>query len=42
VVRYLDIGFAVKFLALQDLETIEALIVPAKLTPITAEDGETG
>ena len=38
VVRYLEIGFAVKFLALQDLEVVEALIVPAKLKPITAGD----
>lgn len=40
VVRHLEIGFAVKFLALQDLETIEALIVPPKLVPITAADGD--
>ena len=40
VVRHLEIGFAVKFLALQELETIEALIVPARLTPITAADAE--
>lgn len=38
VVRYLDIGFAVKFLAPQDLETVETLIVPPALKPITAED----
>mgnify|MGYP003643895784 CR=1 FL=1 len=40
VVRHLEIGFAVKFLAQQDLETIELLVVPTKLSPITAADGE--
>lgn len=40
VVRHLEIGFAVNFLALQDLETVEALIVPPKLKPITAADAD--
>lgn len=39
VVRYLEVGFAVKFLELQDLDAVEALIVPATLSPITAADG---
>lgn len=40
VVRHLDIGFAVKFLALQDLETVEALIVLPLMRTISAEDAE--
>ena len=37
VVRYLDIGFAVKFLEVQDLDEIEDLVVPPSLTPLSAE-----
>ena len=40
VVRHLEIGFAVSFLALQDLDTIEPLIVPSKLKPIIAADAD--
>jgi hypothetical protein len=39
VVRYLDVGFAVKFLELQELEEIESLIVPPSLSPLA--DGDT-
>ncbi|MBS3848229.1 PilZ domain-containing protein [Devosia sp. J2-20] len=34
VVRYLDVGFAVKFLQLQELEDIEALVVPPEIAPL--------
>lgn len=37
VVRYLDVGFAVKFLQLQDLEDVEALVVPKVLAPVAEE-----
>ncbi|MGV8830861.1 MAG: PilZ domain-containing protein [Devosia sp.] len=37
VVRHLDVGFAVKFLAVQDLEEIESLVVPPSLVPMRAE-----
>ena len=40
VVRYLDVGFAVKFLELQDLDEIESLVVPPSLTPLADGDHE--
>ncbi|MDP2780026.1 PilZ domain-containing protein [Devosia sp.] len=40
VARILEVGFAVKFLASQDIEEIETLIVPPQLAPITAADGD--